>query len=43
MKNKYFKTNKDYFNFINLYKSQIEIYEVTFTKTRLIKLSYDII
>lgn len=42
MRRKYFKTNRDYFNFINKYKETLEIYELTFTKTRLIRLSYDI-
>lgn len=42
MKRKYFRSNKDYFEFINKYKEHIEIYELTFTKTRLIRLSYDI-
>ena len=42
MKKKYFRTNEKYFEFINKYKESIEIYELTFTKTRLIRLSYDI-
>lgn len=42
MRRKYFRTNKSYFEFINKYKENIEIYELTFTKTRLIRLSYDI-
>ena len=42
MKRKYFRSNKDYFEFINKYKNNIEIYELRFTKTRLIRLSYDI-
>lgn len=42
MRRKYFKTNRDYFNFINKYKETINIYELTYTKTRLIRLSYDI-
>ena len=42
MKRKYFRTNKDYFNFINKYKETLEIYELIFTKTRLIRLTYDI-
>lgn len=42
MKRKYFRSNKDYFEFINKYKETIEIHELTFTKTRLIRLSYDI-
>ncbi len=42
MKRKYFRSNNDYFEFINKYKNDIEIYELTFTKTRLIRLSYDI-
>lgn len=42
MKRKYFRSNNDYFEFINKYKNNIEIYELRFTKTRLIRLSYDI-
>lgn len=42
MKKKIFKTNKDYFDFINKYKAQIEVYRVDFTKTMQIRLFYDI-
>ena len=42
MRRKYFRFNNEYFEFINKYKNEIEIYELTFTKTRLIRLSYDI-
>lgn len=38
-----FKTNKEYFDFINNYKEQIRVYEVYYTKTGKIRLFYDII
>lgn len=36
------KTNKSYFDFINKYKGQVEIYMVNFTKTMQIRVFYDI-
>lgn len=43
MKRILFKTNKDYFDFINKFKEQINVYEVSFTKKMKIRLFYDII
>lgn len=42
MKKVILKTNREYFDFINKYKNQIEIYEVNFTKTMRIRVFYDI-
>ena len=42
MKKIILKTNEDYFKFLDMYKEQIKIYSLTFTKTRLIRLFYDI-
>lgn len=42
MKKVILKTNSEYFDFINKYKNQIEIYEVNFTKTMRIRVFYDI-
>lgn len=42
MKRIIFKTNKEYFDFFNKYKNQIEIYSLNFTKTMKIRLFYDI-
>ena len=39
---KYFKTNKDYFNFINKYNGRFYIEEVKLLKSR-IKIIYNII
>ena len=39
---RYFKTNKEYFNFINKYKDKIQIDEVKILKSR-IKVIYNII
>lgn len=36
------RTNEEYFNFLNKYKNQIEIYSVSFTKTMQIRVFYDI-
>lgn len=43
MKKKTFKTNKEYFTFINKNKARIIVYKVDFTKTMQIHLFYDII
>lgn len=37
------KTNKSYFDFINKYKEQINVYMINFTKTMQIRVFYDII
>lgn len=42
MKRIIFKTNNDYLEFINKYKEQIEVYSLSFTKKRQIRLFYDI-
>ena len=42
MKKLLLKTNKEYFDFINKYKDQINIYEVSFTKKMKIRVFYDI-
>lgn len=42
MKKVTLKTNKEYFDFINKYKNQINIYMVNFTKTMQIRVFYDI-
>lgn len=42
MKKIIFKTNEAYLDFINKYKEQIEVYYISFTKTRQIRLFYDI-
>lgn len=42
MKKILLKDNKDYFNFINKYKDQINVYAVNFTKTWKIRVFYDI-
>ena len=42
MKKVILKTNKEYFDFINKYKRQIEIYQINFTKTMQIRVFYDI-
>lgn len=36
------KTNESYFNFINKYKEQINVYMINFTKTMQIRVFYDI-
>ena len=43
MKKIILKTNEDYFDLLNKYKEQIIIYEVTFTKSKKIRVIYDII
>lgn len=40
MKNKYFKFNNDYFNFINKNKDKIKIKSVSYTINKSIKLIY---
>ena len=40
VKTKYFKINKDYFNFINKNKLKIDIINVMYTKNKRIKLIY---
>lgn len=40
VKTKYFKINKDYFNFINKNKLNIDIINVMYTKNKRIKLIY---
>lgn len=40
IKTKYFKVNKDYFNFINRNKLKIDIVSVMYTKNKRIKLIY---
>lgn len=42
MKKIIFKTNEEYFKFIEKYKGQINVYLVNFTKTMKIRLFYDI-
>ena len=42
MKRIILKTNEDYFKFLEKYKNQLKIYSLSFTKTRLIRLFYDI-
>ena len=42
MKKVILKTNREYFDFINKYKNQINIYMVNFTKTMQIRVFYDI-
>lgn len=40
VKTKYFKINKDYFNFINKNKLKIDIVSVAYTRNKRIKLIY---
>lgn len=42
MKKIILKNNKEYFDFLNKYKGQIEIFKLEFTKTMQIRLFYDI-
>lgn len=43
MKYRYFKTNNEFFKFINSYKKIIYIKELKFTKNGYIRVCYDII
>lgn len=40
---KTFRTNDAYFDFIKRYKNSINIIKITFTRTRQIRITYDII
>ena len=42
MKKIIFNTNEEYLKFYNLYKEQIKVYSLNFTKTMKIRLFYDI-
>lgn len=43
MSTRTFRTNNDYFDFIKRYKNSINIIKINFTKTRQIRITYDII